>query len=144
MSINKIEKIGPKQRGPFASGKHFPERPPSCGSLKGCIIAGMGIPFENRKFSIESIKSYKSLKSRELLPSKNSKGRESSLRSENMSLQDAADSMNSVGSNQNNANFIKNQYISQILTVSEKRDRSESAANVLSPNGQLSKPSGIP
>jgi hypothetical protein len=29
-----------------------------------------------------------------------------------MSLQDAAESMNSVGSNQNNANFIKNQYIS--------------------------------
>lgn len=86
MNTNKIEKIGPKQSGPFGSSKHFPERPPSCGSLKGCIIAGMGIPFENRKFSIESVKSYKSLKSKELLPSKNSKGRESSIKSENMSL----------------------------------------------------------
>jgi hypothetical protein len=69
-------------------------------------------PFENRKFSLESVKS---LKSRELM-SKNSKRGSS----------EDADSAQSVGSNGNNANFIKNQYISQILTVSEKRDRSES------------------
>ena len=54
------------------------DRPPSCGSLKGCILQGMNIPFENRKFSLDSVKS---LKSRELLPS-NHKKRDSSLRSE--------------------------------------------------------------
>ena len=106
--------------GPSEEKKLF-ERPPSCGSLKGCILQGLNVPFENRKFSLESVKS---LQSRELI-SKHSKGRESSIRSEGMSLQDA-DSAQSVGSNNNNANFMKNQYASQILTVSEKRDRSES------------------
>jgi hypothetical protein len=42
------------------------DRPPSCGSLKGILNMP---PFENRKFSLESVKS---LKSRELM-SKNSK-----------------------------------------------------------------------
>lgn len=79
---------GPDQHAPDAihvvtvpsEEKKIFERPPSCGSLKGIL----NIPFENRKFSLESVKS---LKSRELM-SKNSK-RESSIRSDGMSLQDA-------------------------------------------------------
>ena len=84
------------------------ERPPSCGSLKGCIPEA---PFEHRKFSVES------LKSRELLPSKNSKNE--SGKSENSILD-----RDSVGSNDNHANA--NEYKSQILIVTDKRDRSES------------------
>jgi hypothetical protein len=67
---------------PSEEKKILIDRPPSCGSLKGVILQGMKITFENRKFSLDS------LKSRELLPSnsKNSKGRASSIRSDGMSL----------------------------------------------------------
>lgn len=76
------------------------DRPPSCASLKGCIPE---VPFEQRKFSVDS------LKPGELIPSKNSRGcSEASL-------------ADSVGSNNNHANA--NEYRSQILLVSDKHEK---------------------